>query len=99
LRFSWGDHISIVVENHARGRVPHFKGRLWRVLVLGKMIAVFSISPVALISGSIPQRQQRLVEAWAELHQDELLSDWNLLQEGRNHATTQDDKLQITDDK
>jgi hypothetical protein len=40
--------------------------------------AVFSISPVALISGSIPQRQQRLVEAWAELHQDELLSDWNL---------------------
>jgi Domain of unknown function (DUF4160) len=30
-------------------------------------VAVFSISPVALISGSIPQRQQRLVEAWAEL--------------------------------
>ena len=46
-------------------------------------VAVFSISPVALISGSIPQRQQRLVEAWAELRQDELLSDWNLLQEGR----------------
>jgi hypothetical protein len=49
-------------------------------------VAVFSISPVALISGSIPQRQQRLVEAWAELHQDELLSDWNLLQEGRRPA-------------
>ena len=46
-------------------------------------VAVFSISPVALISGSIPQRQRRLVEAWAELRQDELLSDWNLLQEGR----------------
>jgi hypothetical protein len=49
-------------------------------------LAVFSISPVALISGSIPQRQPRLVEAWAELHQDELLSDWNLLQEGRRPA-------------
>jgi hypothetical protein len=49
-------------------------------------VAVFSISPVALISGSIPQRQQRLVEAWAELHQEELLSDWNLLQEGRRPA-------------
>ena len=46
-------------------------------------VAVFSISPVALISGSIPQRQQRLVEAWAELRQDELVSNWNLLQEGR----------------
>lgn len=46
-------------------------------------VAVFSISPVALISGSIPQRQQRLVEAWAELHQDELLADWSLLDQGR----------------
>jgi hypothetical protein len=25
----------------------------------------------------------RLVEAWAELHQDELLTDWNLLHSGR----------------
>jgi hypothetical protein len=46
-------------------------------------VAVFSVSPVALIAGSIPQCQQRLVEAWAELHQDELLADWNLLDQGR----------------
>lgn len=45
--------------------------------------AVFSISPVARIAGSLPQRQQRLVEAWAELHQPELHADWNLLQQGR----------------
>ena len=45
--------------------------------------AVFGISPVELISGSLPRRQQRLVEAWAELHQDELKSDWKLLQEGK----------------
>ena len=49
-------------------------------------VAVFSISPVALIAGSIPQRQQRLVEAWAELHQDELLADWNLLEQGKRPA-------------
>lgn len=49
-------------------------------------VGVFSISPVALIAGLLPQRQQRLVEAWAELHGDELLSDWNLLQEGRRPA-------------
>ena len=47
---------------------------------------MFSISPVALIAGSIPQRQQRLVEAWAELHQDELLADWNLLDQGKRPA-------------
>ena len=45
--------------------------------------AIFGINPVSLISGSLPKRQQRLVEAWAELHQDELLADWRLLQAGQ----------------
>jgi len=36
-----------------------------------------------MISGSLPLRQQRLVEAWAEMHRDELLEDWRLLQQGR----------------
>lgn len=45
--------------------------------------AVFTIRPVALIAGSIPQRQQRLVEAWAELHQTELEADWQQLVNGR----------------
>ena len=49
----------------------------------GEHVAVFSISPVALIIGFIPQRQQRLVEAWAELHEEELLADWRLLEQGR----------------
>ena len=49
-------------------------------------VAVFSITPVAVITGSLPQRQQRLVEAWAELHQVELLADWRLLEQGRRPA-------------
>ncbi len=38
--------------------------------------AVFSIQPVELIVYALPQKQRRLVEAWAELHADELLADW-----------------------
>ena len=38
-------------------------------------IGIFSIDPVDLIAGSLPRRQVRLVEAWAELHQPELLAD------------------------
>ena len=49
--------------------------------------AVFSISPVTLVIGFLPQRQQRLVEAWAELHTGELQSDWQLLEEGRKPAS------------
>jgi hypothetical protein len=45
--------------------------------------AVYSIEPVELIAGSLPRRQQRLVEAWAELHQDELAADWERLQTGQ----------------
>jgi hypothetical protein len=32
----------------------------------------------------MPQRQQRLVEAWAELHQSELEADWQQLSNGRS---------------
>ena len=45
--------------------------------------AVFGIDPVELISGTMPRSQQRLVEAWAEIHQGELAKDWERLQGGR----------------
>ncbi len=44
--------------------------------------AVFGIDPVELIAGAIPRRQRRFVEAWGELHQEELLQNWKLLQRG-----------------
>jgi len=47
-------------------------------------VAVFSLDPVDLIAGSLPRRQKRLVEAWAELHQAELVADWERLQTGEN---------------
>lgn len=46
-------------------------------------VAVFGIDPVEVITGSLPKRQRRLVEAWAELHQEELRADWERLQAGR----------------
>ena len=45
-------------------------------------VAIYGLDPVELIAGSLPRRQQRLVEAWAELHQEELLADWDRLQAG-----------------
>lgn len=46
-------------------------------------VAVYSIDPVERIAGELPRRQARLVEAWAELHVQELASDWDRLQLGR----------------
>ena len=45
--------------------------------------AVFSIADVGMIAGSLPKRQQRLVEAWAELHREELAENWERLQAGQ----------------
>ena len=44
--------------------------------------AVYGIAPIIFISGELPQRQQRLVEAWAELHQGEFAENWERLQSG-----------------
>ena len=44
--------------------------------------AVYAIDPVGLLAGSLSRREQRLVEAWAELRQSELTDNWNRLQSG-----------------
>jgi hypothetical protein len=35
------------------------------------------------VAGSLPRRQERLALAWAELHQQELIANWDTLQDGR----------------
>lgn len=56
--------------------VPHFHA------YYQDEVGIYGLDPIELIAGSLPTRQRRLVEAWAELHQAELLKDWQLLQEG-----------------
>jgi Domain of unknown function (DUF4160) len=62
------------LESH--NHVPHFHG------YYHDAVGIFSIDPIELMAGSLPRRQQRLVEAWAELHHDELVAAWRLLQNG-----------------
>jgi len=61
--------------------VPHHKPHFHAYY--GEHTAIYALSPIELIAGSLPRRQQRLVEAWAELHEDELIADWRLLQSGQ----------------
>jgi Domain of unknown function (DUF4160) len=63
---------------HASGphHLPHFHA------YYQSDVAVFSLDPIGLIAGTIPGRQRRFVAAWAELHQIELIADWQCLQSG-----------------
>jgi uncharacterized protein DUF4160 len=73
----FGVIVRMFAEPQAPHHSPHFHA------YYQNSVAVYSIEPLALIAGSLPVRQRRLVEAWAELHQPELSRDWELLQEGR----------------
>lgn len=39
--------------------------------------------PIEVIGGDLPLRERRLVEAWAELHQGELMENWRRPQSGQ----------------
>ena len=40
--------------------------------------AVFDIKSGEIITGSIPNKCRKLVQAWIEIHKDELFADWEL---------------------
>ena len=45
--------------------------------------AVISIPDGAVLEGSLRAAKLRLVEAWIEIHQDELMADWKLATTGQ----------------
>ncbi len=44
--------------------------------------AVISIPEGNLLEGSLPKSKMKLVHAWIEIHQDELIADWKLAIQG-----------------
>lgn len=45
--------------------------------------AVFGIPDGDLLEGELKSRQIKLVQAWIEIHQDELMADWTLATQGQ----------------
>jgi hypothetical protein len=73
----FGIIIRMFAEHGGKHHMPHFHA------FYQEHEAVFTINPVQILSGSMPTKQQRLVEAWAEIHVDELQAAWNSLDGGR----------------
>jgi hypothetical protein len=67
----------IIIRMFSEIGVPHHRPHFHAVYQ--EFNAVFGLDPVECIGGSLPRTQQRLVEAWAEIHHDELVQDWALL--------------------
>lgn len=73
----FGIIIRMFSEPRTQHRRPHFHA------YYQGQVAVCAVDAIEILAGQLPRRQQRLVEAWAELHQEELLADWDRLQSGR----------------
>lgn len=54
---------------------PHFHAEY------GEYRAVIDIRSLTVTEGKLPRRATELVLDWAELHQDQLLHDWELCQQ------------------
>lgn len=73
----FGIVIRMFVEAGGQHHRPHFHA------YYQAQAAVFSIDTVEVLGGELPTAQRRLVEAWVEIHREELRQDWDLLQSGQ----------------
>jgi hypothetical protein len=67
----YGIIISMFWDEH---NPPHFHVRF------GEYKSSISIKNILIIAGELPKKQERLVLAWTEIHQQELLKNWELCQ-------------------
>ncbi len=61
----------IIIRMLAEPAAPHYRPHLHAFYQ--DDVGIFAIDTVELIGGALSRRQRRLVEAWTELHQAELL--------------------------
>ena len=68
----FGIIIRMYFDDHAP---PHFHA------IYGNNEAQIGIQPIALLRGELMRRAESMVIEWAALHQQELMQNWNRLQD------------------
>ena len=72
----FGILVSIFYEDNDRHHLPHI-----HVRYSGEKASV-SIEDGNILAGTLPPRQLKLLQAWIEIHKDELYADWELAVSG-----------------
>ena len=73
----YGIIISIYFFDNKRHKMPHIHVKYQ------EDEAVFSIPEGEMIEGDIKKNKKRLVQAWIEIHQEDLMADWELAVNGQ----------------
>jgi hypothetical protein len=59
-----------------RHHIPHFH------VEYAEYSAVISIADGEVLEGNLPQNKMKLVQAWLEIHQEEIMANWTLAVRG-----------------
>ncbi|GAB2561722.1 DUF4160 domain-containing protein [Spirosoma areae] len=73
----YGLIISLYYLDNKQHHLPHIHVRY------GEMEAVFGIESGELLEGKLPKGKIKLVEAWIEIHRENLMADWQLAISGQ----------------
>ena len=75
-RCSIGIIIRLYLLDNQHHNLPHIHARY------AEFEASLGIAEGDVLAGELPRKQLRLVQAWIELHRDELMADWELAASG-----------------
>ena len=78
LTMFYGVIISMYYFDNRQHHFPHIHVRCQ------DMEAVVKIPEGEIIEGELPAGKNKLLQAWIELHKDELMADWDLASNGTN---------------
>ncbi|OIO56075.1 MAG: hypothetical protein COX57_06525 [Alphaproteobacteria bacterium CG_4_10_14_0_2_um_filter_63_37] len=74
----YGIIIRLYLIDNQHHNLPHIHARY------AEFEASIGIGDGEILAGDLPRKQLRLVQAWIELHRDELMADWELAVGGEN---------------
>ena len=74
----YGIIIRMFLIDNKHHHLPHIHAKY------AEFEASIGIGDGEILSGELPRKQLRLVQAWIELHRDELMADWELAVSGEN---------------
>ncbi len=68
----YGIIIRMYLIDNQHHKLPHIHAKY------AEFEASIGIEDGEILAGTLPRKQLRLVQAWIELHHDELIADWEL---------------------
>jgi len=72
----YGILIRLFLIDNKHHNTPHIHAKY------AEFEASIDIPDGEILSGELPRKQLRLVQAWIEIHRDELMADWDLAVSG-----------------